>query len=98
VPHQENVVLIRPCLRPNPGHRIRRLGRAQLDAKNKLGAKADEKLRLMKAEGDYEVAKEKCEDRQGAAIATCKKDASAAYDKAKTMAKQATAADAKTKS
>src|SRR5688572_21268324 len=79
----------------------KKIAKAELDAKNKPGAKADEKVRLMKAEGEHEVAKEKCEDQQGAAIATCKKDAKASYDKAKTAAKQAGAgpkADAKSKS
>lgn len=51
----------------------------------------------MKAEGEYEVAREKCEDQQGAAAA-CKKDAKASYDKAKTTARQATAADTRSKS
>jgi hypothetical protein len=51
----------------------------------------------MKAEGEYEVAKEKCEDQQGAAIATCKKDAKASYDKAKASAKSAAAPKTDTK-
>jgi len=58
-------------------------------------------VRLMKAEGEYEVTKEKCEDQQGTAMATCKKDAKVSYDKAKTAAKQTAAqpkADAKSKS
>ena len=38
------------------------------------------------------------EDQQGAAIAACKKDAKASYDKAKTTARQTTAADTKSKS
>lgn len=75
-----------------------KIAKAELDAKNKPGAKADEKVRLMKAEGEYEVAKEKCEDQQGGAIAACKKDAKATYDKAKDMAKQTTAANTKSKS
>jgi hypothetical protein len=78
-----------------------KIAKAELDAKNKPGAKADEKVRLMKAEGEYEVANEKSEDQQGAAIVTCKKDARASYDKAKTAAKQTAAqpkADAKSKS
>ena len=69
-----------------------KIAKAELDAQNKPGAKADEKVRLMKAEGAYEVAKEKCEDQKGSAMATCKKDAKVAYDKAKADARQATAA------
>ena len=75
-----------------------KIAKAELDAKNKPSAKADEKVRLMKAEGTYEVAKEKCEDQQGEAVAACKKDAKATYDKAKDTARQATAANTKSKS
>ncbi|HSW19518.1 MAG TPA: hypothetical protein VLJ86_20020 [Ramlibacter sp.] len=78
-----------------------KIAKAELDAKNKPDARATEKVQLMKAEGEYEVAKEKCEDQQGAAIVACKKDAQASYDKAKTAAKPAAAAptaDAKSKS
>jgi hypothetical protein len=69
-----------------------KIAKAELDARNRPNARASEKVRLMKAEGDYEVAKEKCEDQQGAAVASCKKDARATYDKARAAAKQATAA------
>lgn len=74
-----------------------KIAKAELDAQNKPGAKADEKVRLMKAEGGYEVAKEKCEDLQGAAVAACKKDAKVAHDKAQAQARQAgrTTGDAK---
>ena len=65
-----------------------KIAKAELDAKNKPGPKADEKVRLMKAEGAHEVAKEKCEDQKGAAaIASCKKDEKVSYDKAKATAK-----------
>ena len=60
-----------------------KIAKAELDAQNKPGPKADEKVALMKAEGTYEVAKEKCEDQKGKAMADCKKDAKAAHDKAK---------------
>ena len=59
------------------------IAKAELDAQNKPGPKADEKVALMKAEGTYEVAKEKCEDQKGKAMADCKKDAKTAHDKAK---------------
>lgn len=76
-----------------------KIAKAELDAKNKPGPKADEKIALMKAEGAYEVAKEKCEDQKGDGMMACKKDAKATYDKAKADAKLATAkakaADAK---
>ncbi|WBY02541.1 hypothetical protein PE066_03115 [Ramlibacter tataouinensis] len=67
-----------------------KIAKAELDAQNKPGPKADEHVRLMKAEGSYEVAKEKCEDQKGAAIESCKKDARASYDKAKAEAQLAT--------
>jgi hypothetical protein len=76
-----------------------KIAKAELDAQNKPSPKADEKVRMMKAEGTYEVAKEKCEDQKGDGMMACKKDAKAAYDKAKADAKLATAtkkaADAK---
>lgn len=68
-----------------------KIAKAELDAQNKPGARADEKVRLMKAEGEYEVVKEKCEDTKDTAMA-CKKDAKVAYDKAKADARQARAA------
>lgn len=74
-----------------------KIAKAELDAQNKPGAKADEKVRLMKAEGEYEIAKEKCEDQKGSAAAACKKDAKVAYDKAKADARQATATAAPAK-
>lgn len=67
-----------------------KIAKAELDAQNKPGPKADEKVALMKAEGAYEVAKEKCEDQKGKEMLACKKDAKAAHDKAKAEAKMAT--------
>jgi hypothetical protein len=68
-----------------------KIAKAELDAQNKPGAKADEKVKLMKAEGTYEVAKEKCEDQKGDGMMACKKDAKAAHDKAKAEIKAAAA-------
>lgn len=74
-----------------------KVAKAELDAKNRPDARAEAKVSQMKAEGEYEVAKEKCEDLKGGAIATCKKDAKTAYDKVKADARQAAkpATDAK---
>lgn len=56
---------------------------AELDY-NRSGADNDRvKLARVKAEQEYAVAKEKCEDQQGDAQRACKKDAKAAEDKAK---------------
>ena len=60
-----------------------KVAKAELDAQNQPGAKADEKVKLMKAEAEYEVAKEKCEDQKGKGMAACKKDAKMAHDKVK---------------
>ena len=60
-----------------------KIAKAELDAKNKPGPKADDKVARMKAEGTYEVAKEKCEDQKGDGMLACKKEAKAAYDKVK---------------
>ena len=78
-----------------------KLAKKELDYKKNPNDKNKADVEKMRAEVAYEVAKEKCEDQQGAAVATCKKDAKVSYDKAKTSAKQATAepkAAAKSKS
>ena len=75
-----------------------KIAKAELDAQNKPGPKADEKVRMMKAEGAYEVAKEKCEDQKGDGMTACKKDAKASYDKAKADARQASGATTNKKS
>lgn len=69
-----------------------KIAKAELDAQNRPDARSDAKVKQVKAEGEYEVAKEKCEDLQGGAIATCKKDAKTAYDKVKAEARQASKA------
>lgn len=72
-----------------------KIAKAELDAKNKPSAKADEKVRLMTAEGSHEVAKEKCEDQKGKEMLACKKAAKTDYDKAKAEIKATAKADAK---
>jgi hypothetical protein len=42
---------------------------------------------MAKAEADYDVAKEKCDDQSGNAKDVCKKDAKAAFTSAKADAK-----------
>lgn len=66
-----------------------KVAKAELDAQRKPSPKADEKVRLMKAEAAYEVAKEKCEDQKGKEMSACKKDAKTTYDKTKAEAKMA---------
>lgn len=59
-----------------------KIAMAELDF-NRTGKDADRlKLAKVKADQEYEVAKEKCEDQKGDGMMACKKDAKAAQDKA----------------
>ena len=64
-----------------------RIAEADLDAKNKGTAKARADARIVRAEAQYDVAKEKCDDLAGNAKDVCVKDAKAAELKAKADAK-----------
>ncbi len=68
-----------------------KVAKAELEAQYKPSPKNEEKVKTAKADADYDVAKEKCEDQKGSAKSACKKDAKAAHDSAKSQAK----ADAK---
>ena len=59
-----------------------KVAKAELDAKYDNTARNQRKVAETKAEGDYEVAKEKCESMKDGAHA-CKKEAKAKYDRAK---------------
>ena len=60
-----------------------KIAMAELDF-NRSGKDTDRvKVAQVKADQDYEVAKEKCEDLQGEAVVACKKEAKAAQDKVK---------------
>jgi hypothetical protein len=72
-----------------------RIAIAELDAKNKGTAKARADARVVRAEAQYDVAKEKCDDLAGNAKDVCVKDAKAAEQKAKADAR-AERADART--
>ena len=64
-----------------------KIAMAELDF-NRSGKDTDRaKLAKVKADADYDVAKEKCEDQKGSAQHQCKKEAKAAYEAAKGMAK-----------
>ena len=60
---------------------------AELEAQYKPSDKATAKVTTAKADADYDVAKEKCEDQKGDAKSACKKEAKAAHDAAKGQAK-----------
>lgn len=62
---------------------IEKVAKAELEAQYKPSASADKKVKNAKAEGAYDVAKEKCDDLKDAAKATCMKEARAARDSAK---------------
>ncbi len=75
-----------------------KIAKAELEAQYKPSAKADEKVRMTKAETTYDVAKEKCEDQKGKEMSACKQEAKATYGKAKAEAKVANKSSAATKS
>ena len=60
-----------------------KIAKKELDYKKNPNDKNMRDLEKIKVEGAYEVAKEKCEDQKGAAIVSCKSEAKASYDKAK---------------
>ena len=64
-----------------------KIAEKELDARNKGTAKAREDARLARADAQYEVAKEKCDDLSGNAKDVCVKDAKAAQTRAKADAK-----------
>ena len=64
-----------------------RIAEAELDAKNKGTAKARYDARVARAEAQYSVAKEKCDDLSGNPKDVCMKEAKAAETKAKADAK-----------
>ena len=68
------------------------VAKAELDAQHKPSDKATNKARMARADADYDVAKEKCDDLKGNAKDVCVKDAKAAHTTAKENAKVAKAA------
>ena len=64
-----------------------KVAKAQLDVSYKPSDKALRKVREAKVEADYQVAKEKCDDKGGNAKDVCIKEATAAMKMAKADAK-----------
>ncbi|HET9044519.1 MAG TPA: hypothetical protein VFN70_15285, partial [Burkholderiales bacterium] len=64
-----------------------RTAEAELDARNKGTVEAHQKARIVRAEAQYKVAREKCDDLAGNAKDVCVKEAKAAETKAKAEAK-----------
>ena len=73
------------CMAEAKGNR--KVAKAELEARDKDTAKAHADAKMARAEADYDVAKEKCDDMKGNAKDVCKKDAKAAYTTAKEDAK-----------
>jgi hypothetical protein len=61
---------------------------AELEERNEPSAKSRQKLKLTKAEAEYDVAKEKCDERAGDTRDACMKEAKAALARDKVNARQ----------
>jgi hypothetical protein len=68
-----------------------KIAKAELDAQMKPSAANTRKVQEAKAEAEYDVAKERCEDKKGNDKDVCDKDAKAAYERAKADIKRADA-------
>lgn len=71
---------------------IRRVARAELDAQYKPSVRNTEKVLMARAEANYALAKERCNEADGDARDICRKDAAAAFAGARADAKGAKAA------
>jgi hypothetical protein len=60
-----------------------KVAKAELDAKNNPSQRNQRKVAETKAEGEYDVAKEKCDDMKGDEKNACQKQAKAKHDQAK---------------
>ena len=74
------------CMAEAKGRRD--VANAELEERNEPSAKTREKLKLAKAEAEYEVAKEKCDERAGDSRDACVKEARAALARDKVNARQ----------
>ena len=64
-----------------------KVAKAELENRYKPSERNAHKARVARADADYEVAKEKCDDLSGDAKSACKKDAKAAHTSAVKAAK-----------
>ncbi len=60
-----------------------KVAKAELAAQRNPSARNERKVAEAKADGDYDVAKEKCEDMKGKEKSACEKDAKANHNQAK---------------
>jgi hypothetical protein len=77
------------CIAEAKGHE--KVAKAELDAKMKNTERARYDVRIAKADAEYDVAKERCDDRRGNDKDVCVKEAKAQYTRAKADAKVAKA-------
>ncbi len=70
-----------------------KVAKAELDAQKKNTDKARQEVLVTKAEAEYDVAKERCDDRSGNDKDVCRKEAKAALQSAKAEAKRNTTAN-----
>lgn len=80
------------CVKQADGNE--KVAKAELDAREKPSEKANYKARLARAEADFDVAKEKCDDLSGNPKDVCKKQAEADFTRAKENAKVAKSIEA----
>jgi hypothetical protein len=73
-----------------------KVAKAELDAKMNPTAGNQRKAKEARAEAEYDVAKERCEDQKGNEKDVCEKDARAKFDRAKADIKRADAKPAST--
>lgn len=73
-----------------------KVAKAELDAKTKPSAANQRKAQEAKAEAEYDVAKERCEDQKGNDKDVCQKDAKAKFERARADIKRADARPAST--
>jgi hypothetical protein len=64
-----------------------KVAKAELEARDKGTPKAQNDARVARAEAEYDVAKEKCDDLSGNAKGACQKEARLAFNRAKDQAK-----------
>ena len=66
---------------------VQRIAQAELDARNKPGAKATAAVSIAKAEAEYAVAREKCDDKSAGDKPACVREAQAAKSRATAAAR-----------
>jgi hypothetical protein len=64
-----------------------KVDKAELDARNKPGTEATAKVKKVRADAAYDVAKERCQDLRGSYKGDCRKDAKVVHDRTKSQAR-----------